>query len=219
MIEILKKVLPYFLIRFLKLIKLKFTEARFRRQLSYVKKNNANINLIIGAGNSKYANWLSSNYPWLDITKESSIEKYFEAKTVNIILAEHVFEHLSIDEGVIAIKNLKKILKKYGTIRLAVPDELNPDLDYKNYSKPDGSGIGAKDHKVFYNYKSIKKIFDSDFKLKFYEFYDESGKFNYNEWSNNIESGFIKRSRYEDIRNTKDKINYSSLILDAELIN
>ena len=123
------------------------------------------------------------------------------------------------DDGIKSIKNLKKILKINGTIRLAVPDGFNPDKNFIEYVKPNGKGPGADDHKILYNYNSIKNLFDKDFKIYFYEYFDESGNFNYKIWQNDEINGYIKRSRYEDKRNTSNEIKFNSIILDAKLIN
>ena len=40
-----------------------------------------------------------------------------------------------------------------------------------------------------------------------------------NNWNNNIDEGFIKRSRFNDHRNDENNINYSSLIIEAVLKN
>ena len=124
---------------------------------------------------------------------------------------------MDIEEGYKAIKNLKQILCKNGKIRLAVPDGYHSNQDYITLVKPHGSG-GAE-HKILYNYKSIKQIFDNDFEIRYLEYFDERKNFIYNDWQNDYESGYIKRSRYTDYRNDEKTINYSSLIIDAILKN
>ena len=67
--------------------------------------------------------------------------------------------------------------------------------------------------------QSIKQIFDKDFEIRYLEYFDERKNFIYNDWQNDYESGYIKRSRYTDYRNDEKTINYSSLIIDAILKN
>ena len=199
-------------------IKYLFKLLRFLFQLSLTKIQKKNISLIIGAGNTNYKYWVSSDYPFVDITEQKTLKKFFKKNEVKNILAEHVFEHLTFDEGVKAIKNIKYILKKGGRIRMAVPDGYNPSKDYIDWIKPRGIGPGANDHKILYNCNSVKKIFDKDWKIDLLEYFDEKGNFINNFYKNDINNGYIKRSRYNDKRNSKTKIKYNSIILDATLI-
>ena len=70
-----------------------------------------------------------TDLPWFDIQDLNKMLN-FPDKKASIILAEHVFEHLDIEEGYKAIKNLKQILCKNGKIRLAVPDGYHSNQDY-----------------------------------------------------------------------------------------
>ena len=95
-----------------------------------------------------------------------------------------------------------------------MPDGFNPNQEYLDWVKPGGTGDGAKDHKVLYNYKTFKEIFESvGFKVKMLEYYDETGEFHFEEW--HPDEGPIKRSKRYDKRNKDGKLNYTSLILDA----
>ena len=47
-----------------------------------------------------------------------------------------------------------------------MPDGYHSNLDYINLVKP--GGTGDANHKELYNYKSILKIFDNDFKYIFW---------------------------------------------------
>jgi predicted SAM-dependent methyltransferase len=97
------------------------------------------------------------------------------------------FEYLEIEKDFKAINNLKQLLCKNVKISFAVPDGYHPNEDYINTVKPNGTG-GA-DHKVLYNYKSIKQFFDTDFKIKYQEYFDEKKNFKYNNWYNDNVSG------------------------------
>ena len=156
-----------------------------------------NIKIVIGSSahkvgfsNINYKGWLMTDLPWFDIQDLNKMLKFFSDKKASIILAEHVFEHLDIEEGYKAIKNLKQILCKNGKIRLAVPDGYHSNQDYITLVKPHGSG-GAE-HKILYNYKSIKQIFDKDFEIRYLEYFDERKNFIYNDWQNDYKSGYIK---------------------------
>ena len=86
-------------------------------------------------------------------------------------MAEHVFEHLTVSDAKIACENCHKFLRKGGNLRIAVPDGFFPDKEYIDLVKPGGSGLGAKDHKKLYNFRSIQHIFDPNlFSFEFIEF-------------------------------------------------
>lgn len=172
------------------------------------------LKLVIGSAGIKNAGWLNSNIELIDLTNFNSFKFFFSANSINRILCEHVFEHLTLDDALISAKNIYHFLKPNGFIRVAVPDGFHPDPDYINWVRPNGVGDGADDHKILYNYLTIAKVFkDSGFKVRFLEYFDEKGFFHYNQW--NPEDGFVLRSRNYDNRNIDGKINYSSIIIDA----
>ena len=175
-------------------------------------KNQKNLNIIVGASKTNYKNWISTDQNTLNLTLISDWKFLFKYNSLNNILAEHVFEHLTVSDAKIACENCHKFLRKGGNLRIAVPDGF-PDKEYIDLVKPGGSGLGAKDHKKLYNFRSIQHIFDPNlFSFEFIEFFDHNGKFK-NKFLDD-KKGYIMRSRYNDERNTVNKINYTSLILD-----
>tara|TARA_A100001015_G_C15037614_1_gene737361 strand:+ start:3707 stop:4360 length:654 start_codon:yes stop_codon:yes gene_type:complete len=187
--------------------------AEIRKFKKYCDKQKK-LKIIIGASETKYEGWISTNEILLNLINEKTFNKILKKDSVDNFLAEHVFEHLTENEGKIAIENCYQYLKPGGIIRIAVPDGFFPDPKYINSTKPGGSGPGAYDHKVLYNYLTIKEIFDQDkFVLNFVEYFNQDGKFNEKKLSD--ENGFILRSRYNDERNNKAIIKYTSLIVDA----
>ena len=214
----IKRILPNFSKIFYKKINLLFKYVRFKVTLNYFRILDKNISIIVGAGDTKYNSWIATDYPYLDITDLENIKKNFKKNEVDKILAEHVFEHLTLEDGIKSIKNLKFLLKSKGAIRIAVPDGFNPSEEYIERVKPGGTGDGSDDHKILYNYKSLIRLFDEDFKIELLEYFDEKGKFIFNYYENNEKNGYIVRSRFNDLRNTKDKIKYNSIILEAKLL-
>jgi predicted SAM-dependent methyltransferase len=215
--EIIKLILPNYFKKIYYKIKSFYECLFFKINLkNYIKKKKP-IFIIVGAGTTKYKKWLSTNYPWFNLIELKSYKKYFQSRNVEKILAEHVFEHLTLEEGKKAINNLKEILKPNGKIRIAVPDGFNPDKKFIDWVRPNGLGPGADDHKVLYNYKLIHEIFDEDFEIKYLEYFNEKSEFIYTNWTNNSDNGYIMRSRYEDKRNTNEEIKYNSIIVDAIL--
>tara|TARA_Y100000389_G_C17450986_1_gene514789 strand:+ start:1880 stop:2503 length:624 start_codon:yes stop_codon:yes gene_type:complete len=204
---ILKKILKMICNKYLQYIENK-------NLIKKIKKTN-NLKIILGSSDTKYKNWISTNERNINLLSEKTFQKIFGNKLVDNFLAEHVFEHLTKEEGKLAIKNCYKFLKPNGILRIAVPDGFFPDQDYIDATKPHGWGSGAYDHKVLYNYQTIKEIFDHNkFHLNFIEYHNEDKKF-FEKKLTDI-NGHILRSKYNDERNKEGKINYTSLIVDAK---
>lgn len=180
---------------------------------SRIKKSDGEINIIIGAHNTNYENWLPTNIENLNLLNISSFENLFADKKANRFLAEHVFEHISYADALIALKNCNKFIKKGGTIRIAVPDGFHPNKDYIDMVKPGGYGEGAHDHKLLYDYKQLTKVLeDAGFKVNLLEYYDENRQFHFNDWDS--KDGHILRSKRYDKR-FNEALGYSSLIVDG----
>ncbi len=209
--KFIKKTIIYKLMKFLYFKTFYLVELRkFKKHQAKQKK----LKIVIGASQTRYENWISTNEILLNLIDEKTFNKILKKNSVDNFLAEHVFEHLTENEGKTAVNNCYEYLKPGGILRVAVPDGFFPNPDYINSTKPGGSGPGAYDHKVLYNYLTIKEIFDQDkFILNFIEYFNIDGKFNEKKLSD--ENGFIIRSRYNDERNNNKIINYTSLILDA----
>jgi predicted SAM-dependent methyltransferase len=166
------------------------------------------LKVHIGCGGKIYDNWM--NYPQdeIDITIYKNWCKRFSEGSINIILAEHVFEHLNENGRNIAIKNFYCFLKNNGKIRIAVPDGFNPDKAYIDHVKPYNDG-----HQVLFNHKTLVEEFSSyGFEYDLLEYFDENGKFHFKEWD--IKDGFVTRSKRFDERNQNGKLEYTSLIVD-----
>jgi predicted SAM-dependent methyltransferase len=146
--------------------------------------------IIVGSEGDKFEGWVTTERDVLDLLIEADWHQFFIINSLDAILAEHVWEHLTPKEGVVAAKNCFDFLK------------------------PGGSGAGADDHKVLYTHKSLSQIFISvGFEVSLLEYFDENGEFIEEKW--NASEGFIERSKYFDSRNTSDSLNYTSIILDA----
>jgi PST family polysaccharide transporter len=172
------------------------------------------LKIEIGALSVRNNGWIPTQIEQLNLLHPQDWEKYFNERSIDAILAEHVWEHLTKEEAMTAANHSYRYLKKGGYLRVAVPDGFNPNQEYLDWVKPGGTGDGAKDHKVLYNYKTFKEIFESvGFKVKMLEYYDETGEFHFEEW--HPDEGPIKRSKRYDKRNKDGKLNYTSLILDA----
>lgn len=180
---------------------------------SKIKNSSAPLNIIIGSEKTAYANWLPTNIESLNLLEKQSFQNLFGEKKVTKFLAEHVFEHISYDNALIALKNCYQYLEKGGSIRIAVPDGFHPNKDYIDMVKPGGYGEGADDHKLLYDYQQLSKVLeDSGFRVQLLEYYNEEQQFHFVDWKS--EDGHILRSRRFDKR-FNEPLGYSSLIIDG----
>ncbi|MFP7254707.1 SAM-dependent methyltransferase [Terribacillus goriensis] len=176
------------------------------------------VRVVIGAG--PYMNnpdWLHTQEEELNVLDEKTWRTRFCEGSIKAILAEHVWEHLTYEEGLEAAKICLRYLQPSGYIRCAVPDGYFPDDTYQDIVKVGGPGPEdhpAASHKIVYNYKLFTELFQAaGFKVKLLEYCDEEGNFHQNTWDG--ADGVIFRSKKYDPRNQGEKIVFPSLIIDA----
>ncbi len=126
-------------------------KVRRHLQVRFAKK------IIFGAGSTSFPGWLSINKWDIDVTKREHFLHFWKSGSREAFLSEHVWEHLTDKEIEIANANCFDFIKKKGRLRLAVPDGYFPDSEYIEHVRPGGSGPGAKDHKILFNYALLKK--------------------------------------------------------------
>jgi len=172
------------------------------------------LRIVVGSGGVVESGWVNTDKAYLDLLNPDGWETYFGKHQIDAILAEHVWEHLTPDEGVIAAKTCRRYLRRGGYLRIAVPDGNHPDRNYINSVMPGGCGPGADDHKVLYDYKTLSRtISEAGFEIELLEYFDESGRFMFNDWDPS--AGMIHRSSRFDERNSGGGLDYTSLIIDA----
>jgi len=176
------------------------------------------MKVVLGAGNTSYEGWISKEKSELDLLSSTDWNKLFELESIDAMLAEHVWEHLSFDEGLVAAKNCFSYLRPGGYIRCAVPDKNFRDEWYQNMVRIGGPGPidhPAATHKIVYDYKTLKEVFEkAGFEVTLLEYCDDEGNFHYTYW--NDSDGRIGRSYRFDTRNSIDKLGMVSIIIDAK---
>ena len=200
--------------------KLRLTKDRFVLRISQntflrvLRSRRRKLN--IGSGKFEFENgWLYTDINSLDITKASEWQKYFRFLKLDNIMSEHVWEHLNEQDTELANKNCYRFLKSKGVLRLAVPDGFHPDKNYIEHVRPGGIGPGADDHKILYNYRTLKaRLEQSGFQVRLLEYWDEQRQFHSFDWTD--DGGRIERSKRYDERNKNGELKYTSLIVDAE---
>ena len=185
-----------------------------RRELKRALQNLTAKKIIVGANETRFEGWVPTNRNTLDLLVERDWSDYFKRASIDAVLAEHVWEHLTLEEGAKACRNCFEYLKPGGLLRIAVPDGFHTDSDYINQVKPGGYGYCADDHKVLFNYRSLSALLENTgFNVRLLEWFDEQGNFHHEDW--HAEDGFIKRSTRFDARNSVNPTTYTSLIIDA----
>jgi predicted SAM-dependent methyltransferase len=186
---------------------------RSQRNLSHQARTKP-CRIIIGASGTAQPGWITTEKVYLDLLKPKDWSKCFDPESIDAILAEHVWEHLTKSNGILAAENCYRYLRKSGYLRIAVPDGFSTIPGYIDCVKPGGVGAGADDHKVLYNYKTLSDLLAQiGYKVKPLEYFDEKGTFHCKKWT--PKDGKIYRSKRFDARNQKGVINYTSLIIDA----
>ncbi|MEQ8563051.1 MAG: glycosyltransferase [Cytophagales bacterium] len=180
-----------------------------------LRRNQLPLRLNIGSGRDIYDQWICMDIDDLDITKEEDWVRYFQEGDIDMILAEHVWEHLDLEDTKRANQHCLKYLKPGGKLRLAVPDGNFDSVDYIEHVKPGGIGPGAGDHKNLYDYKSmVSTLKSAGFNVNLLEYWDDNGQFQRLDWDVH-NGGMIKRSYDYDVRNVGGVLRYTSLIVDA----
>jgi predicted SAM-dependent methyltransferase len=171
------------------------------------------LKVILGSGKTEFAGWIATDYPFFDITNPKDWRYFFNSKNPDNLLAEHVLEHLSEDQVAKVLKLAYQYLNPGGCFRIAVPDKNHPNPQYIEFVRPGGSGVGAHDHKSFWDYKSLSKVCQEyNFTPKLLEYYDKEG--NFHRFELNKKNGIIKRTGVNNQQHPKG-FHRSSLIIDA----
>ncbi len=185
--------------------------------ISHISLNEP-LKIILGAGEQSYSGWIATQQEQLDVVKRNDWEASFSNRRIDALLCEHVWEHLTEEQGRLAASICYEYLKPGGYLRCAVPDGNFPDGAYQNMIRIGGPGPKdhpAADHKIVYDYELFVDTFRSaGFEVDLLEYCDNNGRFHYNYW--NPEDGLVYRSLLFDHRNQGGKLKSVSIMLDAK---
>ncbi|MBL4625667.1 MAG: hypothetical protein JKY42_11085 [Flavobacteriales bacterium] len=184
-----------------------------RKVVAEMIKHNNPVQICVGSSGDDYTGWLPTEQNFLELLDEKTWTNLFDTpNSIDAMLAEHVWEHMSLEDGKSAAKMCYKFLKPGGFLRIAVPDGFTPDPEFIEAVDVGGYGRCADGHLVLYNHKTFTEVFEqAGFKVNKLEYFDENGKFIHNPWD--LKTGIIKRSTGNKGAN-KDVFD-SSIILDA----
>ena len=174
------------------------------------------MKVIVGAGGTELPGWVSLDQSELDITQPAQWARLFKPGSLSMILAEHVWEHLTFDQGLMAALNCYSYLKPRGNLRIAVPDGYHSDRRYVRWVAP-GIGYNGDDHKVLYNYHSLSRLLTSvGFNVNCKEWFDERRRLH--TLPMDYERGYVKRysrSFWANVLSLFLGFQYTSLVIDA----
>lgn len=184
--------------------------------ISHISLNHP-LKIIIGAGEQSYPGWIATQQEQLDLLNRDDWEASFADRPIDALLCEHVWEHLTEEQGRLAAAICYDYLKPGGYLRCAVPDGNFPDETYQDIIQIGGPGPAAHpaaDHKIVYEYELFADVFrKAGFEVDLLEYCDANGRFHYNQWD--PKQGIIYRSLLLDHRNQKGDLKSVSIIVDA----
>jgi predicted SAM-dependent methyltransferase len=128
--------------------------------------------IVIGAGLKDVPEYIPTQIEYLNLLHQPDWERFFRPDSIAAILAEHVWEHLTTEEGSAAAATCFKYLMHGGYLRVAVPDGLHPSPEYQDWIRIGGASPmqGANDHKAVYTYRTLSQLFEhSGFRTALYE--------------------------------------------------
>jgi predicted SAM-dependent methyltransferase len=199
--------------RYVYALRRRLEPARRRRRLVRAARRSP-CRIVIGSSGIAQPGWEPTEADDLDLLRPDDWRRFFDEGSIDAMLAEHVWEHLTPEQGVTAATTCFRYLKAGGYARVAVPDGLHPDPEYIEWVRPGGVGAGADDHRVLYDHRTLRDVFErAGFDVRLLEYWDDEGRFHAVDWD--PEAGLIRRSRRFDERNADGEIRYTSLILDA----
>jgi predicted SAM-dependent methyltransferase len=183
---------------------------RLRRQIEEAN----DLRVMIGASGTDMDGWIATEQSLVDLLQPETWARFFQPHSVDAVIAEHVWEHLTLEQGRVAAATCFQFLRAEGYLRVAVPDGNHPSPDYIERVRPGGIGLGADDHKVLYNFRTFGDIFrQAGFQVRLIEYFDDDGQFHTADWD--VAKGLVRRTLLFDERNARQAYGYTSLFLDA----
>lgn len=180
---------------------------RLRKEISTASP----LRVMLGAGPIQLKGWFQTDKEILDVTSPEDWSILFTPGSIDSLLSEHMFEHLTEDEARMAFTECHRYLKCDGLFRIAVPDGYRRDPTYVKEVAPPNDG-----HKVLYNIDTLTALLKSvGFHTKPLEYFDAQERFHAVPWDEN--EGMIHRSVRFDSQQAfqRDGLFYTSLIVDA----
>jgi predicted SAM-dependent methyltransferase len=186
-----------------------------------LKLNIGGKNDCDSSGKSNYVGWYSVG---LKVRPKGGVNMRFPGRiglpdcSVDAALSEHFLEHLTGDDARKTMAEIARVLKVGARFRVAVPDMLHPRHIKSYVAQRD---LGDRNHLSVWDYRSMSvALMAAGFdRIEPLNHFDELGRFHDRRQPFNVESGFVRRSRFNDRRNFENReyrsLWSSSLVIDA----
>jgi len=147
------------------------------------------MRLVVGAKADEYPGFIStdarSGRAPLDVRRRADWLRYFPPASLDVIVCEHVLEHMTIGDGLEALRNFRSFLKPGGLARIAVPDAWNPSPAYQSWCAPGSLGRLLLDdiqtgpgHVTHYNVAALCSLInEAGLTPRSLEWHDAAGRF------------------------------------------
>jgi predicted SAM-dependent methyltransferase len=169
------------------------------------------LKVILGAGPVTAMGWIGTDADMLDVTSPRAWKRLFLPNSVDCLMAEHLFEHLSDSQCMTALTQCFRYLKRGGLLRIAVPDGYRKDPEYVQEVTPPKDG-----HQLLFTVDDLTERLERiGFLPTPLEYFDAQDQFHHSPWEE--ADGLIRRSvRYDRQEPFKrGSLYYTSLIIDA----
>ena len=185
------------------------------------RKSSGLLRVVLGASGNVPRGWLGTDYPAVNFLNHSGLGLRFRPGSVHAFLAEHVFEHFTPSQAVLALQAVSCLLVSGGYLRVAVPDAIHPNRRFRNmawggWAKRMQRAWGYPGHHTAWTHRTMAAAASlAGLEVKPLEFWDEQGQFHQLPWR--PEDGNISRSADHDWRNVRRQPHfrrYTSLIMD-----
>ena len=155
------------------------------------------LKLHIGCGEVYLNNWINIDFesPKADLIHDLRKPLPYENGSVDLIHNEHFIEHLTAEEGVEFLKDMHRIIKPGGVIRIATPD-----LDYLAFKY--WFGWKKQDWIENYGYSHIQT--KAEMMNAVFHYWGHKWLYNFEELNRRLtEAGFkkIQRVKYRQSKN------------------
>ena len=114
--------------RFIEKVKKVVSYETVKPRVKQLLEREGDIKLNVGCGTDYKDGWINidnnsdANIEKLDLNWDLRYPLPFPENSVDYIFNEHFIEHLTVEEGQAAIKDLMRVLKPGGVMRIATPD-------------------------------------------------------------------------------------------------
>jgi len=174
------------------------------------------LKIILGASDDRYDGWIPTDIPHFDASNSADWARFFPLNSIDNLLAEHVYEHLTLAETKKSFLLMKNYLKPGAVFRIAVPDGYHASSDYVDYVKPGTTYSGWENHQLLWNKDMLSEVAaECGYEATFLQYYDSNRQFT--DTYVDDENGVIART-FEKLKNDKSRpYTYTSLIADLRI--